>query len=654
MDGVKTNPQTGQIAVAQPDGSWAVYEKGQYKTNAQGQVAVPAQGGWQILGAPRQAALAPNDQGFEKFAGPMGSGGSPDVSVYGSAGEGLIKGGGMGWADEIGAATAAAMEPSRAEYRGMQAGRSAYQPSTFGSRYDEGVNAARAIDKAAADAHPVAYGAGTMAGSLPGALALPSRTALQAAGSGALGGATFMAGASDAPTLEGRVKAGLGGAAFGAALGAGGSMIGKAIASNTPTGIAAKVIDDANPSGLGPLVARTERIGMPPAAIDPVLADILKTAATKNPKAAVQAIPGAKANMAATNQKMFDQIDTLLSPENGPLLQKAIKEAARGTNSAAYMDAHATNMGGGVVGMLPEDSARPVIQEALEIAQKLASNEKPPRTIDPGNLTAKDLDIVQRTLGKALEGAKTATASTVDKMLVGPRGEAHNLVMDLINQAAPKVAEAEAGAKNAFMLQKAIDAGKKWFMPSKSSAEVAEEFANLPPDQQQAALSGFATSLKNVLGNKNAKANLALMFEKLGLKEKLESLGFPARNIDEITAAGQGSRNVLDALQGGSDTARKLSAAKSLEAPIGQIKNTDILTAGLFKNPFLAAVLPGARALGDKITESAAGHVVRALTDPQALVDLARSSPQAYRQLLMGLLQSAGRPAGQSLPGVKQ
>lgn len=654
MSDFKVNPKTGQIAVSQPDGSWAVYEKGQYKTNPQGQIAVPAQGGWQILSQPQQAA-APNpiDQGLEQFAGPPGSGGSPDVSVYGAAGEGLIKGGGMGWADELGAAGAAALEASRPEFRGMQAGRSAYQPSTFSSRMDEGEQFARAKDAAAAEAHPIAYGAGTLAGSLPSALALPSRTGLQAAGSGAVGGSLFMAGASDAPTLEGRIKAGLGGAAFGGALGAGGSLIGKAIASNMPTGIASKVIDDANPSGLGALVARTQRIGLPPAAIDPVLADVLKTAATKNPKAAVQAIPGAKAGMAAANQKMFDQIDTLLSPENGPLLQQAIKDAAKGTNSAAYLKAYATNEGQGVVGMLPEDSARPVIQEALEIAQKLASNEKPPRTVDPGNLTAVDLDVVQRTLGKALEGAKMGTASTVDKMLVGPRGDAQQTVMDLINAAAPDLAKAEIGAKEAFKLRAAVDSGTQWFRPSKAPAEVADEFAKMTPNEQQAALSGFATSLKNVLGTKNAKANLSLMFEKLGLKEKLESLGFPARNIDEITAGGQGARNVLDSLQGGSDTARKLSAAKSLDAPIGQIRNTDILTAGLFKNPMLAAILPGARALGDKITESAAGHVVRALTDPQALVDLARSSPQAYRQLLMSILQASGRPVSGSLPGVK-
>lgn len=633
MDQIKINSQTGQVAVQRGDG-WHIYEKGQYKVNSQtGQIAIPSGDGWEIHEGPQQAPATPApvdpmQQGFEQFAGPMGSGGSPTASTGEAFLQGGMQGASGGFSDEMGAAGAA-----------MIAAQKSGRP--FKDVYAEMVQGLRGQQQVAQEAHPAAYIGGAIAGSIPSSLALPGKTLAQAVGSGAVVGGVNAAGASNAPDLQSMVKPAAIGAVGGGVLGGVGYGINKMISSNTPSGIAYTQIDNSSKSGIDDLVASTGN--KPAAAVDPVYADILKSNAAGNPKAAVEAIPAARAQVIQANQAAADAVDKYISPENATMLLKRVKEAASKAASQGYEGGAYQNPA--LVSLVKEISDNPAVKDAMPAVLKLAEAQARENPTAAG-FSVRDLDALQRAL-KTM--ASKSFESTPENTLMGPVYKKFgNEVNDLATKIEPQLAENQK-QWSIFAKQKdAVDLAKTWLNPGREAVEVGDEFASLIPEAQDAARAQVASKLRAALASKKLTANAAAILEQPGLSAKLEAFGFPKNAIDQIVEGGAGARRVLDALTGGSDTARKLMAASASKSPLSQFQTGDIVAAGVLNNPAIAAALPTMRAAGGAIDRGAAGIVIKALTDPNELVKLSKTAPQAYRQLMLGLLRaaSAGASAG--------
>lgn len=657
MSNVKVNSKTGQVAIARGTEPRAdavsIYNAGEYKFNPlTNQVAIPTPDGkYEIhdLTPDQTSALQSPDAIYRRQAGMVGSGVGEKTTGEGeSAIRGAQQGVTFNLADEIGAATAAAL----AKMNGDQVAKDPEHPVTGGmandywSQYLNQVKGTRADNKAALESNPKIFKSTRLAGSIIPSMAIPASTAPAAIFGGAAQGAIQGAGGADTQDLK-RIllesAIGAGGGAIGGALGAAGNKI---FAANTPSGMAYNTIDQASPNGIRNLAEEAAQAGGSPAEQSAVLADTLKSYAAQAPRQAEALVEPAQQRMAAVNQGAVDQVDRLLSPQNAPLYRQAVQDASQQANNAAYRAAENAPW---TVSLPPELTNRPSFQEALRAAQAAAADEFPPRTVDVNNLSARDINIIDKILQSTQRAATElrgdpSPAAQATKALIPTRGEIADQVRNIADTNFPPLAAARSQAQEGFAVQSAVDAGSSALAPAREAVEVAAEYAALQtPAQREAYRVGMATKLRAMLASKGESSNVGQVFDKTGLADKLIAVGFPQEAVDRIVQGGVSARAVLNALQGGSDTARKLMAAEAGKHPLSKIKPIDLIL-GAVGNVATMGGVKVANEAGKGLERGAARNVVEALASqgPDALRGLIFNAPQSAAPLFNILSRSAG------------
>jgi hypothetical protein len=499
--------------------------------------------------------------------------------------------------------------------------------------YTQGRDRARQMFDASVAEFPKTHVAGSLTTGIPAAVAtggtsLPGIVTANAA----LGGASAY-GATQGNDLKAAGDVALG-TAIGGAGGALGYGAGQLISKFTARGLAAATIQKALDGKVGELILKVRQLGGSPAEADGVLQEVLRGQAAKNPTAAAGAIPAAQARMGQVNAQAGQEVSSMISPENVSAFTQRTQDATRQAVRPGY---EAVSANPAQVGLTPEMAALPGVDEAIEAAKQMALFKK--RPFDPGALTAEDLDVMQRFLRLSKE--KSFQGSALETLKGPSYGAAREEVNALATSVAPELGEAQAKVAMQKSVDEAAELGKQALNPSKEASEVAEEFTKLAPEAQEAYRSAVASRLRAQLAMRGSNANAANILDKPAVIEKMKALGFPADAIDALVTRGAGARGVLDALQGGSDTARKLAAAAASESPLTKLKGTD-LAVGALVHPATVGLLPAVRAAGTAQERKVAEMIINALSAQSDLPlnGLMRGAPQRLRAPL-GLMGGA-------------
>lgn len=502
-------------------------------------------------------------------------------------------------------------------YGGVKALQSGFKEGEYTRARDQ----ARGLTDAAVAEHPWFAAGGGIATGVPAAIATGGSSLGAAIGTGAAQGGVAAYGATKGNDLQ-AVKDVAFGSALGGAGGAAGYGLGKLIERFTTRGLSVETIRKALDGNTDELLNKVQQLGGSAAEADEVLREVLRGQAAKNPTAAAAAVPGAQARLAQVNTQVIDDINNVISPENVSAFTQRTQDATRNVTQPGYA-AVAANPA--QLSLTPELANMPGVDEALQAAQQLAAFQK--RPFDPQYLTAQDLDVMQRFLRLSKE--KSFMGSALDTMKGPAYGDARTVINDLAKQVSPELAQSQAAVATQKAVEEATDLGLKALNPSKEAVEVAAEFTSLAPEAQAGYRAAFASRLRAALASKGSTANVANVLDKPAIIEKLKILGFPAEQIDEIIGRGAAARGTVDALQGGSDTARKLAAAAASESPLTKVKSGDLAAAALV-HPSALFALPMLRSLGAGQERRVAETVIKALTSqsPEFLQNLFRYAPQ--------------------------
>lgn len=519
---------------------------------------------------------------------------------------------------------------------GIEAARSGFAPGT----YTESRDKARAwLDAAQAERPGYGIGGGLATG-IPAAV-LTGGTSLPAViGSGAGFGAVSSYGATKGNDLQAIKDVSIG-TGLGATGGLAGFGLGKLLEKFLTRGLAVETIKKAMDGKPGELLVKIRQLGGSAAEADDVLREVLRGQAAKNPTAAVSAVPAAQQRLASVNAEVQQKVSDIISPDNARLLIDRLKKQAQDFASGKYGAAYATE---GRVGLVKELAENPGLKPAIDAASDLAAMEG--RTFDVTSLSVKDLDAMQRALrGEVDKLFKEGGTQTI----FGPvKSELRDTVNDLAKAMSQDFAEVQAKYAQNAAQREAVKLGQQALNPSKEFVEVAEEFAKLSPLEQEAYRAGVATRARTILQSKVPTANAANALRPEAIIEKLKAVGFPEDQLNALIQKGTAARGVLDALQGGSDTARKLAAAAASESPLTKVKANDLAAAALV-HPSTLFMLPLLRAAGAAQERKAADVIIRALTEQggKKLEGLLRWAPQratAPLGLLGGPLSQTARP----------
>jgi hypothetical protein len=662
MNEVKVNGKTGQVAViTEGTGPLAsrvhVYDPGGYKINYKtGQVAVLGPSGqYEVMDlAPDQvAALSSPEALLRKDTGGIGmiSEGTPITSQGESAIRGLQQGVTFGTSDEIAGATHALLAGLTGEKVPNQQNPVTGEMGGAGQAYLRGAYEDRERNKAAKDSNPRTFKGALYGGALLPSMAMPANTLAQAGASGAAQGGLLGLGMANTEDPAALLKSGGIGAAGGATLGL--LMKGLydvAFTHNSPTGLAYAALDESTPGGIMNMRVRP---GSAPAELDPAMANNLRGAASMNSAAAGEAIPAARARMENVNNAIINEIGNRLSPEDAAAAQIRLVQEAQARNQAAYHGPGGAYSNPARVGLTPEITQRPSFQEALGAVEARAADEWPPRNVDPTDLGALDIDLIDRALQQAQHAATTSHGDTSAAALaaqarIPTRGEVAGAVRGVADQAFPELATARAGAAESFGVEQALETSRRWIRSNVSPEQVGAEFAAMSPQEQQVAVAGIATDIRNILNTKTARANLGQVFDRLGIAEKLRNIGVADEFIDRVVAGGQGARSVLDALEGGSMTARNLAFKDAMEPTFNQVKSGDLVAGAVMNSPAVTLALPILRGVGDRAKQGAAAEIIQALTTPGSagITGLINRAPQTWGGLLNAPFRTGGALLG--------
>lgn len=641
MSDIKVNKVTGQIAVP-VEGGFKVYEKGQYKQNSvTGEYAVPtADGKWQVFAGPESSSPQADTAGMKSIPIPydMAAPGATniDYSAESSPIETFLratgKGAMLGFGDEIGGAVKGYVpalfngkDPQaeyarvRDQFRGQDARESAVNPKAAFSGNVTG---------------QVATGAGVTLAT--GGTSLPAMLGLGAAQGGATGlGESEATNAGDmaTDTLKGAAW-GTGGALVGYA---GGKLIEKLV----NQGIAYATIQKAVDGNTDDLLREMSAKGISAAEADDVLKEVVRGQASRNPTAANAVIPAAQARMGEVGAQTIDDVNRLVSPENAQQYITQLQQQARNVAGPGYQAAYANPAR---VGLVPEITNNPAMADALKAAEKLAAAQG--RTFNATDLGVQDLDALQRALATS---SKRMFESTPENTLLGPvYDDLSTGINKMAGSMSPELAQTQAQYATIKAAEDAVELGKKALDPSKEFVQVADEFTNLSPEAQKGYLAGMATKLRTMLQQKSSTANPGTAFNKEAVIEKLKAVGFPEDQVDAIIKRGASARGVLDALVGGSDTAKKLGAMDASRSALSKFADRasgDITMAGITGQPGLLAMIPGLRALGGAQDRAVSKGLLDMLTEQsgRGIRGLLDYAPQTTTTPLLNIL---GRGAG--------
>lgn len=465
-------------------------------------------------------------------------------------------------------------------------------------------------------------------------------------GLGALQGGVSALGASEAGSAEGMAKDTLKGGAWGFGGAAVGYAGGKVLEKLINRGIAYTTIQKAVDGKTDDLLREMSSNGISAAEANDVMKEVLRAMAARNPTAAAKVIPGAQARMAEVGQQTVDDVNRLVSPENAQKFIAELQQRARAVAGPGYEAAYASPAR---VGLVPEIANNPAMTDALKAAEKLAAAQG--RQFDVTNLGVQDLDALQRALATS---SKRMFESTPENTLLGPvYDDLSSGINKMAGNMSPELAQTQSQYAAIKATEEAVDLGKKALDPSKEFVQVADEFANLSPEAQQGYLAGMATKLRTMLQQKSNTSNPGTAFNKEAVIEKLKAVGFPEDQIDAIIKRGASARGVLDALVGGSDTAKKLGATEASRSALSKFSDRasgDITMAGITGQPGLLAMIPGLRALGGAQDRAVAERLIGLLTDQtgkglRGLLDFAPQTTTTPALNLLGI-GSGGYQAG--------
>lgn len=572
-------------------------------------------------GQPSQGSLDMTEQSLAAIEQAKTAGSSPNLATY-------AQGALQNYGDEL--------------IGGIEAAKSGFQPGVYTQNRDE---ARKWLEAAYQESAPGTKLAGNLTTGIPAAVLTGGSSLLGAVSSGAGLGGVNAYGETAGNDMQAVQDVAVG-AGFGAAGGAAGFALGKVIEKFTPKGLSFATIREAMAGKVEPLIAKMKSLGASAAEVDEVVREVLRTQASKNSTAAVAALDPARQRLADVNQQVVRSIDDLISPENVAGFTKRAQADTRAITQPGYQAVEASPA---QLGLTPELANMPGVDDALAAAKELAAFEK--RAFDPNALTVKDLDVMQRFLRLSKEKAFQGTA--LETMKGSAYGSAREEINALAKQASPELARSQAAVALQKSVEEATDLGKLALNPGKEAIEVAEEFAALGPEAQAGYRAAFASRLRAQLattkGASGTKSNISTVLDKPGVVEKMKALGFPAQEIDAILERGAGARGVLDALIGGSQTARLTAAAKASESPLSKLSSTDLLAGGII-HPAATVAMPASRAAGSAQERSAAKMIIDALTsqDPAMLQALLRFAPQNTTSPILRALGIAGGSASQT------
>lgn len=519
--------------------------------------------------------------------------------------------------------------------------RSAFGPGSYTEERDR---ARQAIGAAEEVAPTGAKLAGNLSSGIPAAFATGGASLWAQLGLGGLFGGINAYGETEGNDAQ-AVKDVAVGSTIGAVGGAAGFGLGKLIEKFTAKGLAFNTIKEAVAGKVEPLIARMKQLGASAGEVDEVVREVLRQQASKNSTAAVAALDPARQRLADVNQQVVQSVDDLISPENIAAFTRRTQGETAQSVRPNYKITETQP-----AGPVPSNIASmPAYDEALAAAKALAEFEK--RAFDPANLTVKDLDVMQRFLRLSKE--KAFQGNALETMKGSAYGNTREAVNELAKSVSPELAEAQTKVAIQKSVDEATELGKSALNPTKEAIEVAEEFAALGPEAQAGYRAAFASRLRAQLattkGASGTKSNISTVLDKPGVVEKMKALGFPAQEIDAILERGAGARGVLDALIGGSQTARLQAAQKASQSPLSQLTGSDLMAGGIV-HPGAVVALPASRAAGNAQERAAAKMIIDAFTsqDPALLQSLLRRAPQSVSSPILRALGIAGGSASQT------
>lgn len=386
-----------------------------------------------------------------------------------------------------------------------------------------------ALDKqnAAREQHPIAYGAGQLAGAVmtpipglgggAGVVGRLGRAALGGTIAGGLGGAGEQL-AQERPASE-VVGGGIQGAVTGGAFGAGGAglleagrvgakaltNIGRGIA-NPETEAARKtaetVIGDVKahgPSLTPEEIAAADAAGTPRAIVDYGATGsrrLMQAATNASPEAGQAVDQFVRGRFAQQADRIAGTIRRMTGAFDAKADDEALRQAARTANGPLYRRAYA--VGNRVIGspQLNELATAPAVKQAMEAASERGQNRAVADRVgnfDPTKRNLQFWDYTQRELRDAADAARRAGRNEEAGALEG----LHRNLLDELDKQVPEFANARGTSKLFFGARDALEAGQLYVSREMRPADAARALSKMSPPERELFARGFASELAN-------------------------------------------------------------------------------------------------------------------------------------------------------------
>jgi hypothetical protein len=486
---------------------------------------------------------------------------------------------------------------------------------TFSGGYNRFVDKARALDKAAADQHPLLYAGGQMlsggavlaplASTEAGARALgiTGDTLLSRVGAGTASGAALGAAtgyASGEGDVANRLQSAGYGAATGGALGGAaplvGAVAGKVVGAGSrvadwlkgaatgdePYTQAAGMLGHGGPEPV--TVAKSPHIMAAKALANAMAADEGAASAAASPGAllgeagpnltqlsgGITSLPGEgqsiirkalTARAAGATDRITNALDATLGPERDVLQTADDISQVQSTRAKPLYDAVRNQP------MYPTDNLNFVLgtkqgQAAIAKAQDLA--ETFGHTVDPTLPDVGSMDYVKRALDDQISKSIRAGATAKTAGLQNLR----NILVNEVDQQYPAYAQARQAWAGPAAVKDALEAGQTAFSNDQSPTAMRRVLNGMTPSENQAYTVGARAQIAQVMGTaRSDPAGAINVFSKSWNREKLNALVGPER-AQSLVDAIQHERNLKafgTEVAAGSQTAGRLAAQETLK-----------------------------------------------------------------------------------------
>jgi hypothetical protein len=511
---------------------------------------------------------------------------APKNSALDSAIEGYKSGAGVGFRDEIYAASEASGLPRalggfRAPVGAAMLAKEYLtgEPGDASKTYDTALEEVRARENAAREDNPGAFTVGEIGGSLVPA----SRVAKFATGAASLGGAIVRSAIAGAGLggIEGfgrgedgpanRLESGGEGAIVGTVAGAAAPVAGEAIG----RGVNA-LINRAGASGAGAgnVIKALERDGMSPSDVpaalrqagpDAMIADLGPNLTQQAATIAATPGPGQQTIRSALNARNAGASDRVNSAVDAAMggrvnigqLERDLVERRRNAAAPLYDLAYSRP--------LPPSSeiadvlATPAGKLAASRAAKLSANEG--IQFEPNSV--RGVDLIKRTLDDAVSVGLRSGRNNEARVI----GQLRDKLVQAADDAVPEYAMARRAFAGETAIKDAMSSGRELFKDSVTPESIRETLSRLTPSEADAYLQGARSSIQTIMGTaRNDASRVRQLLQKGFNREKLEEVLGPDeaqrlfKSVGFETTAANTSQRVL----GNSETAARVAGREDL------------------------------------------------------------------------------------------